>query len=344
MATKSRGIHKHRPATTGTLRGRPRSPRTRPPAVAPPRSQAPKPKLSRGSIYTLGSVVGVLVLAALFTVPRPSEAVFSLVSPALAPDEKPAPQTTVAVLQGVTLKQLVASSQRKGLKITPPATLPVTAPLLTSNGKPEVVDLCNEYNGYCADVSWPLVMALEKFGTFHSIGYVTALGSYNPGTVGLDFYRSSYSSKYISFSGVEMFTAHLLKVNTWQQLQAPTSTEETLLSNWDISPYASPAHATPFIDFGGDYYMASPGYGGSGLEDLAASPLSALKGTAVELAAGASPLSWAVQDLAARMVGAICLATHNTPPVCNGLPKSLEKPPQPTAFNQEVQGPSTTTG
>jgi hypothetical protein len=281
-----------------------------------------------------------VLLVALTTLPRPSKAVISLVSPALSPDEKLLPSSTEAALRDVTLREMVHASREKGLELAPPAVLPVSAPVLTSGGKPQVLYMCDEYNGFCADVSWPLVMALEKFGTFHHLGYAVSRGSHNPGTVGLDFFTASYSSRYISFVGDEMYTAQQLGPNKWQVLQKPTASETDLLDGWDIPPYASPAYATPFIDIGGRYYMASAGYGGQALGDLSPDAAVALARTSAELAGGRSSLSVTVQALAAHIVGAVCLVTKNAPPACHGLPKALEEPVQPSAFNRETEGPT----
>jgi hypothetical protein len=332
--TSSSAIRKHRPATASTMRGRPRTPRARRPVQHHP---VVRRRLSRRSLYTIVSVLVVVVLAALTTVPRPSKAVLNLVSPALAPDEKYAPQSTVNILAAVPLKSMVANSERKGVRATQPATLPESANILDDNGQVQVLDLCNEYSGYCADESWPLVMALEKFGTFNTLGYVTARGGTYSGTVGLDFYLSSYSSKYIAFAGVEMYTTQR------QVLQSPDSVQETILDNWDVPPYAPKAQDIPFIDFGGDYYMTGPGFDGAKLADLGSTPAAGLKATATELAAGVAPISWVVQDQAAHMIGTICLATRNVAPVCHGLPTSLERPTKVAAFNNELAPPTTTT-
>jgi hypothetical protein len=294
--------------------------------------------MSRRGWYATGAVAVVVLAAALTTVPRPSQAVFALVSPAMSPDEKPVPPSTVVALGRVSVAEMVSASDRKGLVITPPAALPVSAPVLASGGKPEVLYMCNEYDGSCADASWPLVMALEKFGAFHRLGYVMARSGPNAGTAGLDFYASSYSSTYVSFAGVEMFTAQRQGVGGWGVLQKPTAAESALLSDWDIPPYAAQVSATPFIDIGGRYYMASAGYSAQALDGLSPDPATALARTGEELAGGKSAVSAAVRDLAAHIVGAVCLVTANAPPACHGMPKALEKPGGPAAFKRAVTG------
>jgi hypothetical protein len=241
-------------------------------------------------------------------------------------------------LTSFPMARLVASAELKGLRITPPQQLPQTAPVLEKAGKPEVLSICNEYDGYCADASWPLGLALAKFGTFHKLGYVSSLGSHNPGTPGLDFYMASYSSKYITFRGLEMYTTRLLSAARWQVLQRPTTDESNLLANWDVPPYAQTAGILPFIDFGGLYYLAGPGFPGQGLEAAGKTGTAALKATAA-IVLGSLPLSRAIQDEAVHMVGAICKLVRNSAPACHALPKTLEQVPVPKGFSQETSGP-----
>lgn len=321
---------------------RARSPRARgvtKQPVPPPR-RLRKPQLTRRGWYVTGSVVAAVLALALFVVPRPSRAIISLVRPALAPDEQQVPSSVAAAVSGVTVRDMVLASEHKGVKITPPVGLPDSAARIATGNKPELLYMCNEYNGYCADLSWPLVMALDKFGSFDRLGYVMSRGSNNPGTVALDFYASTYSSKYLSFVSDEMYTTRLAKPDHWQVLQTPTAAENVQMYDWDVPPYASPAHAIPFLDFGGHYYMASPGYRGQDLEGLSEDAAQALSGTADELVGGRSSSAVAAQDLAAHIVGAICLMTGKTPPPCHGLPKALEEPPLPSSFYEQTGAPS----
>jgi hypothetical protein len=46
----------------------------------------------------------------------------------------------------------------------------ITAPALTVDGKPRVLDVGAEYCPYCATEKWALVVALSRFGTFTGLG------------------------------------------------------------------------------------------------------------------------------------------------------------------------------
>ncbi|HYA44313.1 MAG TPA: DUF929 family protein, partial [Acidimicrobiales bacterium] len=320
-----KSLRRRRSTSIGTLRGRHRTPRGRAyvPVQMRPRLTDRLPRPSRGGWAAIGSVAVAVLAVLLFVVPGPSHALISLVPPAFAPDEKPLPQSIAAGLGALPLSDIVAASGRKGLGITPPYSLPSSASSLSSGNKPEVLFICDEYNGQCADATWPLVIALEKFGEFHSLGYVVSKGGVNPGTVGLDFYRSSYSSKYISFKGVELYTTRKSKSGAFQTLQRMDLSQEIFLANWDVPPYSPGVSAVPFIDFGGPYYMASAGFDGKPLENLASTAAAALGLTESEVTSGSSKTSLAVQALAARMVGSVCLVLEDSAPVCHGLPKSL---------------------
>jgi hypothetical protein len=259
----------------------------------------------------------------------------------LAPDERALPSAVTTALGAVAVAEMVRASEDKAVHVTPPVEFPTSSALLSMGKKPEVLYMCNEFDGYCADVSWPLVMALQKFGSFDRLGYVTSAGSYAPGTSGLDFYTAGYSSKYISFVADEMYTTREAKAGQWQVLQAPTTAETAVLEDWDVSPYVTPSHSTPFIDFGGRYLMAGPGYNGQSLQALSADPAKAVLDTSTQLTAGKSASSLAAEALAGHIVGTLCALTKNTPPVCHGLPKALEKLSEPAAFNNETGAPKT---
>lgn len=270
----------------------------------------------------------------LFVVPRPSQALLPLVGPAPRSVSRPVVPEVTKSLRAVPLGAMVEAANNKGVSITPPASLAPDAAPLRQGGRAEVLFMCNEYNGYCADVSWPLVLALDEFGTFHHLGYFQASGGFNPGTVGFDFYGTSYSSPYVAFDSVEMYDQRQVGPHRWQVLQRATAAQDRLLYRWDVPPYASPAYATPFVLFGGRYFEASPGFSGEGMSGLSSHSATTLAMLAQLVAGGRSLAYVDVRALAARMVGAICKVTGNLPPACQALPSALERFFTPTSFNQ----------
>src|SRR5205085_1710978 len=75
------------------------------------------------------------------------------------------------------------------------------------------------------------------------------------------FHGSSYTSKYLTFTPVEMQT-NVLDQSTGQYpvLEKPTAAQQALLTKYDAAPYTTQAGAIPFIYFGGKYLSIGATY------------------------------------------------------------------------------------
>jgi hypothetical protein len=182
---------------------------------------------------------------------------------------------------------------------------PISAPALTSGGKPEILYMGGEYCPYCATERWAIVQALSRFGTFSGLhGIHSSSTDVYPSTPTLTFYGSHYTSKYLTFTPVE--TAGLTDGST---LQTPTSAQSKLFSKYDYPPYISATEegAIPFIDLGGKYLIHGAQY----------DPQVLAGKTWAEVAAALSDKSTAIAqgaDGAANILTAtICKLTNNQP-------------------------------
>ena len=193
----------------------------------------------------------------------------------------------------------------------------VSAPPLTSAGKPEVLYIGAEYCPYCATERWAMAVALSRFGTFSGLhGIKSDSSDVYPNTPTLTFYKSSYSSKYLAFSSVEEQTV------SKATLQTPSKAQQALINKYDFPPYVSQneAGAIPFIDFGGKYLVHGAQYDPQLLANKSwAQVAAALQDKSSAIAQGA--------DGAANMITAtICKITNNQPAsVCTSpVIKSME--------------------
>jgi hypothetical protein len=124
---------------------------------------------------------------------------------------------------------------------------------LTSGGKPEVLYVATEFCPYCVAESWPLIVALSRFGQFSGLRTSRSpLFEDIPPTDGWTFYGSSYTSRYLVFAPVETYSNVLVKPRadpgnpeSYRKLQPLTAAEQAVMSQYDK------ARQTPFIDFGG---------------------------------------------------------------------------------------------
>jgi thiol-disulfide isomerase/thioredoxin len=187
---------------------------------------------------------------------------------------------------------------------------------LTTTGKPEILYLGAEYCPYCATERWPLILALSKFGTFHNLTAIHSAGGDEvyPDTPTFSFYKSTYTSAYITFTPVEEETV------THATLQTPTATQDAIASKYDSTG------DIPFVYFNGKATITGaeidPSLLGSG-DDGPASKMT-FQQIVDDIAAGSSTLSSSVMADAGVIVSDICAMTGGKPGnVCSLFPKPI---------------------
>ena len=272
--------------------------------IAAQRAAQRKREVRNRMLWTGGAILGVIVIVVAFIVIKTTQ------SPASANNSNSNPPTGTALPASVI----------KGVTSVPPATLAAvaagtadpksvttvsSAAPLTSGGKPEVLYIGAQYCPYCAAERWALVSALSRFGTFHGLSGIHSAGGQEvyPHTATLNFYKSSYASKYLTFTPVEQETV------AEKPLEKLTSAQTALITKYDSPPYVSASEqgAIPFIDFGGKYFVHGAQYDPQVLSGQTwAQVAAALQDPSSAIAKGA--------DGAANMITAtICKTTNNQP-------------------------------
>jgi hypothetical protein len=182
---------------------------------------------------------------------------------------------------------------------------------LTANGKPEMLYMGAEYCPFCAAERWGMVVALSRFGTFKNLSTTHSSSSDQfPNTPTWTFYKSSYTSKYLTFSSVEEQTNKLASDGqTYTTLQTPTSAQEALLEKYDAPPYVSSQSkgSIPFIDIGNKYIISGASYSPQLLQGKTWSQI------ATALKDPTSPVAKAIDGTANYITAAICKMTGNQP-------------------------------
>jgi thiol-disulfide isomerase/thioredoxin len=237
---------------------------------------------------------------------------------------KNASSNSASAASGTKATAAEVSLVTKQISTVPAATLnavgqgsgvsPLTAtkgqPALTSGGKPEILFVGAEYCPYCAAERWALAVALSRFGTFSNLHLIHSSSSdVYPNTPTLDFYKSSYTSKYVQFTPVEWFGL----VNNGVVLQKLTATQTALMAKYDAEPYTSePDHPYPFVDIGNQYLGISAQYLPSTLANLTWTQVAA------DIRNPGSAVAKGVDGTANSITAAICKITKNAPAaVCN---------------------------
>ena len=195
---------------------------------------------------------------------------------------------------------------------------------LTSGGKPEMLYMGAEYCPYCAAERWSMIVALSRFGTFSGLSTVHSSTTDTPSNIPtFTFHGSSYTSKYLTFTPVEMQTNVLdQSTGNYPVLEKPTAAQQALLTKYDAPPYVSSADkgAIPFMYFGGKYLSVGATYAPTVLNgkswDQIASALSDPN----------SAIAKAIGGSANHITAAICKMTGNQPAsACTATVQSLEK-------------------
>jgi thiol-disulfide isomerase/thioredoxin len=194
--------------------------------------------------------------------------------------------------------------------------VPITGSPLTSGGKPEVLYIGAEYCPFCAAERWAMVVALSRFGTFSGLhGIHSSSSDVYPNTPTLTFYKSTYTSKYLTFSTVEEQTVQKAA------LQSPTSAQSALIAKYDAPPYVSQTNAgsIPFVDFGNKYMISGASYSPQLLSGKSWSQVAAA------LSNPSNPVARAIDGTANQITAAICKLTNNQPSsACTATVKALE--------------------
>jgi hypothetical protein len=195
---------------------------------------------------------------------------------------------------------------------------------LTSGGKPEMLYMGAEYCPYCAAERWSMIMALSRFGTFSGLSTVHSSTTDTPSNIStFTFHGSTYTSKYLTFTPVEMQT-NVLDQNTgnYPVLEKPTSAQQALLTKYDAPPYVSSADAgaIPFIYFGGKNVSIGASYDATLLSGKSWAQISSA------LSDPNNAIAKAIGGTANYLTAAICKMTGNQPAsACTSTVQALEK-------------------
>ena len=227
--------------------------------IAAQRAAARRAEIRRRAIITAGSVIVVIAIVVAFVAIKlssnnnSSSSGSSSVTGTALPASVIKNVTTVppSALGKVGIGSVPSwmAAQEGG---APPLTK-ISNTALTSGGKPEMLYIGAEFCPFCAAMRWSMAVALSQFGTFTTPlrGIHSSSTDSDPNTPTLTFYKSSYSSPYLTFTPVENETS------SRGLLQNPTAAQQALWAKYDTS---STGLGYPFIDFGNKYVIKLPIY------------------------------------------------------------------------------------
>lgn len=236
-----------RPASTGATSAGAARPVAR---QAPPRRRSGQQAWWQTRWGTIATFVSIALVVVLFFVMARNSGGGSSADGQAVPPEVLAQVTQVS-------PEVSAAVGTGGLSSPLMQVKPQVEVLKGQSGKPQIVYIGADYCPFCAAERWSVIVAMSRFGTFSNLHYTTSSSSdVYPDTATFSFYKSSYSSQYIDFVGVET------QDRNQNPLQSPTSEQQALLAKYDAPPYVSQqsAGAIPFMTFGNQYLTSGAGY------------------------------------------------------------------------------------
>jgi hypothetical protein len=286
--------------------------------IAAQQAAARRMEARRRMFLAGGSVLAVLVIViVLIVVKGASNTGASGTSAGAASGHTASASTTATVtkeIASVPASTLNAVGKGSGVN---PLIATKGQPPLTSGGKPEMVYEGAEYCPYCAAERWAMAVALSRFGTFSGLHLIhSSNADVYTNTATLSFYKSTYTSKYLVFDPVEMYSEKQVG-DGYATLQKPTATESALMTKYDGPPYVPSADSGsfPFVDIGNQYLVIGAQYLPSTLGTTSSvdSGHYGLNWTQIagDLKNPSSPVAQAIDGTANSITAAICKITKN---------------------------------
>ena len=265
--------------------------------IAAQRAAERRAEQRRRMFITGGSVLAVIVIVVAFIFIR------ALNKPSSTASENARTPLPASVSNAVSSVPATALNTVGAGSVPQYVQQPLTAgsgPLLTSNGKPEMLYIGAEYCPYCAAMRWSMAVALSRFGTLSTPwhGIHSSSSDVFPSTATLTFYKSGYHSKYLTFTPVENATV------TKGPLQNPTAAQNAIWAKYEPNPAN---RGYPFIDIGNKFLIEGHIYDPGVLKGLTWSQI------ATAMQNPSSPVAQGVLGAANYMTAAICKTTNNQP-------------------------------
>jgi hypothetical protein len=285
---------------------------TRREKIAAQRARERRAEIRNRLLIASGSIVVVIAIVAVFIVVKLNA------KPAAAAASNGPVGTALANVVSGTTSVPASTLDAVGAGSVTSGPTSVNGAALTQNGKPEMLYVGAEYCPYCAAERWAMVVALSRFGTFSGLHTVHSSSSdVYANTPTWTFYKSSYTSKYLSFTPVEQLSNIPDKSSSagYTALQSTTSAQQALMNTYDTQG------SIPFVDIGNKFVQVGnpTGFGPQVLTGKSWSQIAAA------LKQPSSAIAKGVDGAANYMTAAICKLTNNQPAsACTPVVKQLE--------------------
>jgi hypothetical protein len=234
------------------------------------------------------------------------------------PQTNTADTETVTPAPGSTLTALaqIPASTTNAVGATPVAAAGPITPL-TATGKPTmwrapsrsgalrpvVFFYGAEFAPFAAAQRWPLIVALDRFGTFGPVGQMQSSGSMAfPNTNTFTFWHATYTSKWIDLQTVERYSALNPTGASYTTLQVPTGRQALAVSAYDTT-----GSTFPLLDIANRYVLVGSSFTPALLAGQSQSQI------VNDLGIPTSPITQAIVASANEITADICAVTGQQP-------------------------------
>jgi len=159
-----------------------------------------------------------------------------------------------------------------------------------------------EYCPYCAALRWPVVAALERFGTFTGLALsASAADDIFPSTPTLTMLHAQYQSPYVTVQSVELQGNTRDASGQYPTLQRLTSSQTALFSHYD------PSGNIPFLLIGSTYAITGAPFSPAVLQGMDWHAIAA------GLPLGTAPAAQTILAAANQISAALCAVNGGMP-------------------------------
>ncbi len=283
----------------------------------------------RNRLLIAGSAIAVVVIIVVTFIVVKANTKNTTTSAAPAVPSAAALSSVASQLTSVPVSATDAVGNGGSQVIGKPLAVTGSSTPLTANGKPEMLYAGAEYCPYCAAERWAMIVALSRFGTFSNLKPIHSAArdgagspEVYPNTATWTFYGTSYTSKYLTFTPVEVQT-NIPDPSTggYTPLQTMTSAQNAVFTSYDAPPYVPSGSngSFPFVDFGNKYIIVGAGYSPQILANLTWSQISSA------LSKPSSTVAMGIDGTANYITAAICKLTGNQPATaCTSTVQNLQ--------------------
>jgi hypothetical protein len=211
------------------------------------RRAAIRAKQRNRRVLTVAVVVGIIamVVAVTLIVEADSKVPGDQYSSSIGQPVSPSILQELYGVSGSTLSAIGIPSS-----VTPPTPTTSASPLLTLDGKAEVLYIGGDFCPFCALERWGLIVALSHFGNFSGLEYMqSSRTDANPNTPTFTFSNASYVSRYVSLVAVEETNRE------GQTIATLNGSESSLFSQYGTCARNGQSGGIPFVDIANAYIV-----------------------------------------------------------------------------------------